>query len=285
MEDKISIKAFDLSTMAVNPAILMIAKRGTGKSWICRAIINYFSKIPVGIIISPTERMNCFYGNFFPESYIHNEYTSELIRKILHRQEIIIEKKQDRLKNGKKTVDTRALLIMDDCLSQSKTWANDKYTKEILFNGRHYDLMYILTMQYSLGIGPILRGQFDYVFLLAESFESNLKRLYEQYAGMFPSFDDFKETFAVITKDWGAMVIVMTSRGEIKAKKSEQILDSVFWFRAQRSENIKIGCRQFNEFHEKNYNPNWRKKLREIESRMTYKGKNKKSIIRVTKAN
>lgn len=281
MTEKINIKQFDLRSMAKNPAILMIAKRGTGKSWICKAIINNFCDIPVGIIISPTERMNCFYGEFFPESFIHNEYTSDLIKKILHRQEMIIEKKQEKEKIGKK-VDTRALLVMDDCLSQKKTWANCKHTQEILFNGRHYDLMYILTMQYSLGIGPILRGQFDYIFLLSEKFDSHAKKLWDHYAGMFPTFDDFKETFNEVTKDFGCMVIVMTSRGEIKNKKNEQILDTVFWFRAGNDKINKIGCDQFNQFHTKNYNPEWRKKIRSIEAKNYYK-KNK-SIIRVSKS-
>ena len=34
-------------------SICMIAKRGSGKSWVCRAIIQHLSHIPGGIIIAP----------------------------------------------------------------------------------------------------------------------------------------------------------------------------------------------------------------------------------------
>ena len=36
----VRIKEFDLNSMCENPSIVMIAKRGSGKSWVCRAILN-----------------------------------------------------------------------------------------------------------------------------------------------------------------------------------------------------------------------------------------------------
>ena len=61
----------------------MIAKRGSGKSWVCRALLNHFSDIPVGIIIAPTDRMNGFYETFFPDTYIYYDFESSLIASIL----------------------------------------------------------------------------------------------------------------------------------------------------------------------------------------------------------
>ena len=63
-------------SLVENPAIVMIAKRASGKSWVCRAILKHFRDIPVGIIIAPTERMANppFYSAFFPDSYIHYDY-------------------------------------------------------------------------------------------------------------------------------------------------------------------------------------------------------------------
>ena len=79
------IKEFKLESMIENPAIVMIAKRASGKSWVCRAILKHFKDIPVGIIIAPTERMAnpAFYSEFFPDSYIHYDYKSETIEKLL----------------------------------------------------------------------------------------------------------------------------------------------------------------------------------------------------------
>ena len=63
--NKLPIRQFKLTDMVENPAIIMIAKRGSGKSWIVRSIMHHFRSIPCGMIIAPTDRMNPFYNVFF----------------------------------------------------------------------------------------------------------------------------------------------------------------------------------------------------------------------------
>lgn len=244
------IREFQLKWMVKNPSIVMIAKRGSGKSWVCRAILKHFSFVPGGAIIAPTDRMSCFFGKFYPETYIHYEYSSELIENILFRQTQMIEKAKSKAKEGKKC-DPRAILVMDDCLASKGSWANDRPIMEVFYNGRHYYLMYILTMQFPLGIKPELRANFDYIFLLAEDFHTNQKRIYDHYAGMFPTFDSFKSIFLQLTDDYGCMVIV--NRGARK-----DFLDKVFYYKAPNTEVIRMGCKQFNKFHDDNYNKDWR---------------------------
>jgi hypothetical protein len=252
--EKLPISEFKLELMCPNPSIVMIAKRRSGKSVVCKEILKHYKDIPVGLIIAPTDRMNCFYGNFFPDSYIHYGYRSDIIEKILCRQDAMIEKKQKKMAEGKK-VDARAFIVMDDCLSKKGTWMKDQPITELLFNGRHYEIMYILTMQYPLGITPELRGNFDYIFLLAEDFVSNLKRIYDHYAGMFPDFNSFRQVLAQLTENYGCMVI--SNQG---ARRT--FLEKVFWYRAKHNEteNVTIGCKQFHRFHKNNYDANWRSK-------------------------
>lgn len=243
------IREFQLSWMTGNPSVCMVAKRGSGKSWVCRAIIKHFSNLPGGIIIAPTDKMNSFYGRFFPDTYIHYNYSTDILDSILYRQHIMIEKCKTKAQQGKK-VDPRAFLLMDDCLSSKGSWMNDQPIAEIFYNGRHYQLMFILTMQFPLGIKPEFRSNMDYVFLLAEDFYSNQKRLYDHYAGMFPSLDSFRQILIQVTADFGAMVIV--NKGNRK-----DFLDKVFFYRAPNERVDKIGCSQFRKFHEDNYDPTW----------------------------
>ena len=251
---KLQIKQFHLTSMVENPAIVMIAKRASGKSWVCRDILKNFKDIPVGIIIAPTEKMANppFYSAFFPDSYIHYEYKSETIERVLYRQDIMIEKQKQKEKDSK-FIDPRAFILMDDCLSKKSSWMKDQPIMELLFNGRHYRLMYILTMQFPLGITPELRCNFDYIFLLAEDFYSNLKRLYDHYAGMFPTFDSFRTVFKELTNDFGCMVIV--NRGA-----RSTFLEKIFWYKASNDDVGMIGCNQFIKHHDKNFDPEWRKK-------------------------
>jgi hypothetical protein len=261
------IKEFKLESMCENPAIVMIAKRASGKSWVCRAILKHFKDIPVGIIIAPTEKMANppFYSDFFPDSYIHYEYRSDIIEKLLYRQDKMIEKQVDKEKLGKK-IDPRGFILMDDCLSTKGTWMKDQPVMELLFNGRHYRLMYLLTMQFPLGITPELRCNFDYIFLLAEDFYSNLKRLYDHYAGMFPTFDAFRAVFKVLTDDYGSMVIV--NRGA-----RANFLEKVYWFKASNEKVGMIGCKQFIKYHERNYDAEWKKRTKAFDINEVYKKK------------
>ena len=244
-------KEFQLDSMCENPAIIMIAKRGSGKSWICRAILRHFKSIPVGIIISPTEKLSePFYSDFLPDSYIHYEYKTETIVKLLKRQVMMIDKQLEKQKACIK-IDPRAFILMDDCLASKGKWMKDQPIQELLFNGRHYKIMYMLTMQFPLGITPELRGNFDYIFLLKDDVYSNKKRIYDHYAGIFPTFQSFLTVFSELTLDYCSMVIV--NRG-IK----DDFIDKVFWFKAQNEKIGTIGCEQLLQHHTNNYNEDWK---------------------------
>lgn len=278
-DTELQINEFDMSVMKNNnPAIVMVAKRGSGKSWICRDILTNIG-IKYGIIISPTDKMDPFYKNFFPDMFIYHKYEREIIEKMLYRQEILAEKNESRIKNKKNVIDDRIFIIMDDCLSSKGTWMRDEPITDLLYNGRHYHITYILTMQYPLGITPELRCNFDYVFLMAEDNISNLKRLYEHYAGMFPSFDIFRSVFSQLTLNYGVMVI--NNRGS-----RENFLEKIFWYKAKNLNNINIiGSKQLVNYHNNNYDEMWKKKKNNININMEYIYANRKNIknIKVSK--
>lgn len=250
------IREFNLKWMCDNPSIIIIAKRGSGKSILCRSLLKFFiedRKVPAGMVIAPTDRMNKFYGKDFPDLFVHNEYRTEAMEKLLYRQKHVIEKRKQKAKKGKK-VNARCVLLMDDCLGEDKKWKKDQPIREVLFNGRHYKITYILTMQDPLGVDRMLRGNFDYIFVLAEDFVSNQKRVFEHYAGMFPNFSAFQKVFKEITSDYGCMVIA--NRGP-----RETFLDKVFWFKADFSDRVNPNkAKQMNKFHKKNYNRGWKTK-------------------------
>lgn len=246
--NKFQIFEFKLDKMVENPSIVMIAKRGSGKSFITRDIIYHYRHIPGGVVIAPTDRMNSFYKYFFPDLYIHYDIKESILKKILVRQTMMIEKEKEKRKMGMK-VDPRGILIMDDCLAKKKSWAKDENIMEILMNGRHFKLTYILTMQTPLGITPDLRLNFDYIFLLKEDSTINKKKLWDNYASMFPSLLAFEKVFAKCTEDYRSMVID-------NRKPSDDIRNKVFWFRA-KERKFSFGSKMFKELHKKYYDPNY----------------------------
>jgi len=238
----------------LNPRICIIAKSNSGKSWVIREIMKKMNDIPAGVIIAPTDRLNKFYDSVFPTTFIHHDYKPEIMEKLLKRQDLIIEKNNKRIKDGKKKLDTRVLFIMDDCMSAKKQWAEDSNFLSIMNEGRHRHITYILSMQYSLGILPEYRSQFNFIFLLAEDIRMNRKKLYEHYAGMFPTFELFESVFLQMTQNYGCMVIDNSSR-------SIDLKERIFYFKANNVEKFPFGNNRFTEFHSNNYDPLHSKKM------------------------
>ena len=248
--NKFQILEFKLDKMVSDPSIVMIAKRGSGKSYVARDIIHHYRHIPGGIVIAPTDRMSSFYKYFFPDLYIHYDIKELILKKILARQSMMIEKEKDKKKVGKK-IDPSGILIMDDCLARKKSWAKDENITEILMNGRHYKLTYILTMQTPLGITPDLRLNFDYVFLLKDDSTINKKKLWDNYASMFPTISAFEKVFGKCTDDFRSMVID-------NRKPSTNIQEKVYWFKA-KERKFRFGSKAFVQLHKTYYNPEYRK--------------------------
>jgi len=260
--NKLEIKKFDIDDMVENPTIVMVAKRGSGKSWIVKAIMNKLRSIPAWVVISPTDHVNPFFAEFVPECYIYNEFETEILKNILYRQEQLKELKTNLKEKAKKTgnkykiPDTRIGLIMDDCLASASDWKKDVHLKEILQNGRHFDITFILTMQFPLGISPELRVNFDYVFLLSDDNIANLDKLHQHYAGIFPDRYSFKKTFFELTQDYSAMVLIKRDTGD-------KFEDKVQFYKAPDLRNVSftVGHKQYCKYNEKNYEKNWRKKI------------------------
>jgi hypothetical protein len=253
MTHNLQISEFQLSDMVKDPAIVLIGKRGCGKSWVIKAILNHLKNYQTAQIICPTERLNHFYKKFIPDSFIYNGYTSKIFEKLLARQIELAEKQSEYEKKGK-IIDIKTIMVMDDCLASKGSWASDEPISEVLFNGRHYQITYILTMQYLLGIKPDLRNNFDYIFLFRDDVNSTIKKLYEHYAGSFPSLASFKKVFNELTKDNGCLVIA--NRGP-----NVTLQEKIFHYRAPNLNNeiFILGGKQYNIFNDKNYNCNWSK--------------------------
>ena len=96
-------------------------------------------------------------------------------------------------------------------------------------------------MKYSLGISPELRSNFDFIFLLGEDIITNRKKLYDHYAGMFPTFEIFCQVMDQCTQDYECLVIHNNA-------KSNKLEDQVFWYKASDHEDFRVGSSEMWEY-------------------------------------
>lgn len=118
------------------------------------------------------------------------------------------------------------ILWMDVIIPKKKWIKNKNMMKLMCENGnKHYQIIFMLTIQHPLNIPPKFRSQFDFLFLLSDDTIINKEKLYKYYANIFPDFDMFKTVFDQITKNYGCMVI----NNRIKSNDLKQ---KIFWYKA-----------------------------------------------------
>jgi len=240
----LELKRFDMKSISFKPnetkgpVVVLIGRRDTGKSFLVRDLLYYHQDIPIGTVISGTEEGNGFYGKLVPKLFIHNEYNTAIIENILKRQRGVLKQiKKEMEQFNRSTIDPRTFVILDDCLYDN-SWARDKMMRLLFMNGRHWKVMLLITMQYPLGIPPTLRTNIDYVFILREPYIANRKRIYENYAGMFPTLESFCQVMDQCTENFECLVINNNS-------KSNKLQDQVFWYKADAHNDFRLGSKEF----------------------------------------
>ena len=241
MSDNIDLYKFDMNKIQDNSKCVFIAKPRMGKTTLIKDLLWYKRHIPMGILICPTQEANGAYTGLIPDLFMYDDYDEDITSDFIQRQ-----------KNAKKRkwANPGAFYILDDCSFNASLWTKDKNMKYIFMNGRHLDILFIWSMQYCLGIPPDLRTSIDYIFLLKESFISNRKRIYEQYAGIFPTFEMFCTVFDNCTDDYECMVIDNTST-------SSKLEDQVFWYKADQHPDFQVGCQEYWKHSAMYYNPEY----------------------------
>lgn len=242
---QLHLRKFDPSAIADDKVLVFLGKRNTGKSFLVRDIMFYHRDIPIGTIISPTEKVSPFYNTIVPSLFIHDEYKPELLNNVVLRQKMIKKKKvREQHGGGRSSLDPRGFLILDDCLYDN-CWKHDKNIRYLFMNGRHVNMLVAITMQSPLGVPPDLRTNIDYVFILRENNYNNRKRIYENYSSIFPTFEMFCTALDTLTDGYGCLVIDNTS-------KSNKLEDNIFWYQADDHPPFTIGSKEFWEIHNEN---------------------------------
>lgn len=222
---KLELKKFNPSNIPADSVCVWIGKRHSGKSVCLKDVLSYHRDIPVGVVISPTEAANGYFEKFVPKMLIYDEPTQETIKKFLDRQvSISSERKRELKKFGNSQIDARAFLILDDCLYDKK-WINDVNIRSIFMNGRHYKIFFLITMQHAMGLPPVLRNNIDYVFIFRNNIKREREKIYQHYAGMFPTYEAFEQVMMQTTENYECMVIDNKTQ-------SNKLEDQIFWYKA-----------------------------------------------------
>ena len=246
------------------PTCVIIGKRGTGKTCLIADILYHCRDTPMGVVMSGTEESCEFYGKYVPDIFIYDDYNADVIHNLIQGQRKSIK---DKARKGDKS----CFILLDDCMYDKKNMRS-KDIRGIFMNGRHWRILFLLTMQYCMDLPPDLRANCDYVFALREPVIQNREKLYKSFFGIFPTFNSFQTAMTACTENYECLVLDNSS-------KSNKIEDVVYWYKAKYPiKKFKVGGKKLWKWSKKNYN-----KRHETEEKNEKFGIKKKNTITIKK--
>lgn len=212
--------------------------KNTGKSTLITSLLYEKAHIfPSGLVMSGTEDSNHHYSRIFPSTFVYNKLDKGQLESFVKRQKIAKEH----------LVNPWSVVLLDDCTDDPKIF-NDPLFQGYYKNGRHWKMLFILSLQYCLDIKPVIRTNIDGTFILRETNLRNRRALWENYAGVIPDFGMFCDIMDQLTNDYTALYIH-------NATTSNNLEDCLFWYKAKPvPKDFKFGSEDFWRFHYARYN-------------------------------
>jgi len=196
--------------------------------------------IPAAFIMSGTEDSNGHYKTIVPSTFVYNKFHEKKVEDFVMRQKIAKKHLQN----------PWAVLLMDDCTDDPRIF-NKPLFQGLYKNGRHWKMLFILSLQYCMDIKPVIRNNIDGVFILRETNLRNRRSLWENYAGVIPDFSLFCQLMDELTSEYCALYIH-------NATTSNKLEDCVFWFKAKQiPPNFRFGNKDLWKYHYNRYNRNY----------------------------
>ncbi len=217
--------------------IVIIGKPGTGKTWCIKSLL-YDKRMcfPSCLVMSGTEDSNKSYEENIPATFIYDRLKPDVLENYIKRQKVA----------KKYLPNPWSVLLLDDCTDDPKIF-NTPLFQGLYKNGRHWNMFFILSLQYCMDIKPVMRTNIDGSFILRETNLRNRKALYENYAGIIPTFKLFCDLMDCLTSDYTALYIHNQST-------SNDWRECVFWYQPHAvPDNWKFGSEDFWNFHEQRY--------------------------------
>ena len=205
-------KPFDPKTVQMD-SIFIIGKRQTGKTTLVRDLLatDAFLNQHHTVVINPMEPLRPEYTAIAPplptNMTIHSEFRKQIVNAFI------------------RTTGVPSTIIFDTCM-YSHDWTKNNSIKRLFTFGRNLKAKKIVVSDYPYMIPQSYITDIDYVFIFKESYLPCRKILYERYAQVFPSLEEFNIALDYITKDDHTCMVINNTA------KSDDPIDQVMFYKA-----------------------------------------------------
>lgn len=241
------VRAFDPSAMRACANVVIVGKRSTGKTTLCKDLLarararmgvwgaagGFGDPKNRGLAINATDGYKPEYGRLFePKRVLANFSDAEAML-----AQVVLEQKAAsatlaNMPQGRDP-DIECCVVFDNCIYEA-VHAVAGPVREMFAIGHHIGIGVTLALSYPLGIPPTMRSEIDYVFVFREPVPSNRRRIYENYCAAIPGFDVFCGLLDGLTRGpYECMVVDCTARNPAR-----ELRDYVFYYKARHVDAI-----------------------------------------------
>ncbi len=188
---QVVLNQFDLNEIKKNPSMLFVGEQKNLKYKLYNDLLQKYDNDENNyncVIISPYEKT--FKGLFGEKYFVYNEYSDDIVRKILSYSE-------------NNNYNNKTFIIFDNCFNDSDIKNSELI--ELLYNARHYNIQYIMSIENPYIFPDTLMTNFDYVFIGSPNtnLNQNLEFVCAEYIDKYDC-----ETFRNIYKNNNGLTMI-----------------------------------------------------------------------------
>ena len=212
----VRIKKLDISCIKPHRTMLLLSKRGGGKSVLLQDLMFHLREnFDFCLAMCPTVESSNMLKRCMPECCVYDKFMQSKL-------DALVRIASELSTRGKPR---RFLLVLDDVMYDKSICTTQSF-RYLMYNGRHCFITCIILSQTITDMPPNIRGQIDYVFAMKESIMQNKIKLHRMYFGIFATFEQFNQVFDRCTQNYEMLVLDQT-------KPSTELTECVFWYKAK----------------------------------------------------
>ncbi len=212
---------FNIKSIPKGSVCLILGRRRAGKTTLVKDILYHNQDHDINLAITFDKIQSAPYETIIPPIHTYISINDELIGNLVKRQKELV-------KMNKPTY-RAPFLILDSCFVDD-TSINSKNMDYLFQNTKNQEMMFVITMQYLMKLNK--SDLVDYVFILNETSDDNLKRIFDTFGSLFSTFEEFCETVKSYTNDYSCVVIDRQNGG-------------AFFYKDEIHEPFKVGAQEF----------------------------------------
>lgn len=222
---KLKTSKFHIDWIPPGSNILIIGRRGVGKSHLCTHLLTY--KENVVPVVFASKYVVQRYRKSVPASNVVDNFDESKLKTLLHRQTS---------SGGVNEI----ILAFDDVTNEGMSLMDNGTVRDIVKYGSSLNITSIFSVQHAGVFDSTFQRNVDFVFIFHDNLIDNQRVLYEKYAHMFPTFEAFQDCLHPCTSEepYRCLVLNMFKPWAMDyddRKREGKAPDGVYWYSSTAS--------------------------------------------------